>query len=187
MLNEAFLIFQQPGMDEILNRAPASINLLALCAVSHNVFARKLVFEMLTVLCYASGSGYDQDDTGSLNSSGRAAGDAAGIDGHHLVVDAFNFVRDERGERVTYELWMEHLGAVINSKAKVGASGGLVAGVGWLGDNRVTDKDLTDYMVCRALLVHDLASTFNSLSTYIQDLKFDAHERSYMSARGRRL
>ena len=69
------------------------------------------------------------------------------MDGHRSVIEGFVHLQKCRGEMVPHQRWMEHLGAVIDSKEKAGAGGGLVAGVGWLGDNRVTEKDLMDYMV----------------------------------------
>ena len=85
------------------------------------------MFELLTVLCYSSENRL--------------------LEGHNMVLKALMRFRDIRSETRLHQTWMDFLSTVLDSKEKVGAAGGLIAGVGWVGENRVVEKDVTDYLV----------------------------------------
>jgi hypothetical protein len=93
---------------------------------SNNFHVRKLACELLTVICYA--------DTPR---------------GHQRVVQAFETMK-KAGTSIErlFQRWMMALDEAIECKEQIGGGrGGLIAGVGWLGENRVTDKDVFDYLV----------------------------------------
>jgi hypothetical protein len=99
---------------------------MAHCLVSENFSVRKIAQELLTVVCY--------------NENQR---------GHKMVLRALDYIKMALKENGRHQTWMEFLRAAIHSKESIGggASGGIVAGVGWVGDSKVTDKDIMDYLV----------------------------------------
>ena len=126
------LMNNQYGLNETLVHAPKSVEIIAECMItSPHFFVRKLAAELLTVLCYT--------------------------DGHEQVQVAFESIyRNAHFPFSLHRQWMVTLEQVMASKERVGggSSGGLVAGVGWVGDNRVTEKDILDYLVSMVEMNH---------------------------------
>lgn len=115
----------KPGLQEIISLAPRSIEVIVKCSDSGNFFSRRLVPELLTVVCYTQPP-----------------------IGHQLVMSAFESCRVGKNEML-FQSWIRSFQTVIEKKNKIGGgqSDGMVAGVGWVGDNRITDKDLLEFIV----------------------------------------
>lgn len=130
------LMNNQIGLSELIQLAPRSIQLMVhSCLQSTHFFARKLAAELLTVVCYTDGHMLVQS---ALESSNTAASHAQSPGS--VVPTVLGYI---------HRVWMQTLDMVMQSRNRVGggSSGGLVAGVGWVGDNRVTEKDIIDYLV----------------------------------------
>lgn len=87
---------------------------------------RKIAADLLTVLCYTQSSR-----------------------GHQLVYQALSMTGKLHRETANFQIWMHNMQASINAREKVGGIEGMVAGVGWVGEEKVTDREILDEMVRR--------------------------------------
>jgi cytokinesis protein len=119
-------IHEQSGLKETLALGAKSIETMALCLVSENFFVRKIAQELITVISYSDAPR-----------------------GHSAVLSALEKIKTLLSEPLIHTTWTAYLRACIDSKASIGggSSGGIVAGVGWVGETKVTDKDIMDYLV----------------------------------------
>eukprot|EP00158_Paraphelidium_tribonemae_P009082 Partr_v1_DN28763_c0_g1_i3_m61729 putative Diaphanous homolog len=127
----------QNGLKEIMKRAPGSIHVLAQSLRSLSFPVKKQIAELLTVVCYTDSP-----------------------HGHRLVLDALNAEHatpSDDSEKL-YQTWLLSLLEVIGCRDKIGnsVSGGLVAGVGWIGENRVTEKEIIEFLVSHMIFLNSL-------------------------------
>jgi hypothetical protein len=119
----------KPGLHEIMACAPQSIDTVVRCIESDNFHSKRLVPELLTVVCYTDPPR-----------------------GHRSILASFESLRRQRSDgskELLFQSWMRSFQAAVDKKSKIGGgkSDGMIAGVGWIGDSKITDKELMDYLV----------------------------------------
>lgn len=129
---------------------------------SPHFFLKKVVLDLLTVICYTGGP----DEQKSM--------------GHSLVIHSFKVFKQKHQEVRLFQSWMTQFREVVETKEKAGANGGLVAGVGWMGDHRVTEKELMDYMISNVMLM-------NAIISGPDDVDYRMHLRNQLYAAGFRV
>ena len=142
------------GLDHVLQHSGTCVSTLTLHLDSPHFFVRKVILDVLTVVCYSGG--------------------------HSAVVRSFHDFQRQRHEQRLHQRWMSCLHSVVEVKEQVGAggsSGGLVAGVGWLGENRVTDREIMDYLVSNVMLM-------NAVISVPKDVDYRVHLRNQFFAAG---
>lgn len=123
------LMNNKPGLQEIMSSSPRSIDVVVRCIESENFHSRRLVPELLTVVCYTDPPC-----------------------GHRMVLESFENLRRSKSEddrALIFQSWMRSFQTAVDKKSRIGGgkSDGMIAGVGWIGDSKITDKELMDYLV----------------------------------------
>lgn len=134
-------------------------------------FVRKLIVDLLIVFCYSQYSykgvdAYDSDFTSHND-----------ITGHHMIIKSFrkismnklppsnglikdtgNSTNTHLGYSPMFASWISQLGYIVDIRSKISgaADGGMVAGVGWVGESKVSERDLVDYLVGSMMLVNGI-------------------------------
>ena len=127
------------GLRDIIQKSPDSIIILARCLISDSFPVKKAAAELLTVICYTDSP-----------------------TGHKFVWNALQVEISKtqstvQGEtRRLFEQWLAKFAEIVESKDKIGAKGGLIAGVGWVGDNRVTEKEIAEFLISHTIFVNAL-------------------------------
>ena len=142
------------GLKAIMKLAPRSIDAIVNCLDSDNFIVRKTVMDLLTVVSYTDVPR-----------------------GHRQVLSSFNKFSKSRNEALLHHTWMAIFGRVVDTRERAGATDGLIAGVGWVGDTKVTEKDITDYLVSNMILINAIVCT-------PEDLEYRIHLRNQFYAVG---
>jgi hypothetical protein len=129
------------GLLEMFLKAPRSIEIITQSILSENFFVRKMVVELLTVICYTNTpTGWEH-----VMSAFRKLALTSVAQSDTLQLNS----------RV-FEEWMNKLRWVLEKKDK--NDGGIIAGVGWIGNSKVTDRDISDFLLSNIILINALIS-----------------------------